>query len=56
MDKGKHAEIEQRILILRGQRVIIDSDLAQIYGVQTARLNHKYDGIKDVSRRTSRFN
>ena len=41
MNEEKPIEIEQRILILRGQRVIIDSDLAQIYGVQTARLNQQ---------------
>jgi hypothetical protein len=31
--------ITRTILILRGQRVILDSDLAAIYGVSTARLN-----------------
>jgi hypothetical protein len=41
MDEEKSTEIEKRILIFRGQRVIIDSDLAQIYGVQTARLNQQ---------------
>lgn len=32
-------DIRRRILILRGQRVILDSDLAAIYGVSTGRLN-----------------
>jgi len=32
-------EIARTILILRGQRVILDSDLAAIYGVSTGRLN-----------------
>lgn len=31
--------ITRSILVLRGQRVIIDSDLAAIYGVNTGRLN-----------------
>jgi hypothetical protein len=33
------ADIRHRILTLRGQRVILDSDLAAIYGVSTGRLN-----------------
>lgn len=33
--------IENLILLLRGQKVIIDSDLAQIYGVTTRRLNEQ---------------
>ena len=32
-------QISRSILILRGQRVILDSDLALIYGVTTGRLN-----------------
>jgi hypothetical protein len=32
-------DITRSILILRGQRVILDSDLAAIYGVTTGRLN-----------------
>ncbi|NLF82788.1 MAG: ORF6N domain-containing protein [Candidatus Gastranaerophilales bacterium] len=31
--------IENRIFIIRGQRVMIDSDLARLYGVETYRLN-----------------
>ena len=33
------ATIERRILLLRGQRVMLDSDLADLYGVSTKRLN-----------------
>ena len=33
------ARIEQRILALRGQRVMIDADLAELYGVPTRTLN-----------------
>lgn len=35
------AEIERRIFILRGQRVMLDSDLADLYGVSTKRLNEQ---------------
>jgi hypothetical protein len=31
--------IEERILTIRGQRVMIDSDLAELYGVPTKALN-----------------
>ena len=31
--------IEQRILVIRGMRVILDTDLARIFGVPTFRLN-----------------
>jgi hypothetical protein len=41
--------IQQRILVLRGERVIVDSDLAQFYGVPTKRLNEQ------VRRNRSRF-
>ena len=33
--------IEQRIYMLRGHRVMLDFDLAKIYGVSTARLNQQ---------------
>ena len=33
--------IENRILTTRGQKVMIDTDLADLYGVQTKRLNAK---------------
>ncbi len=33
--------IVQRILVLRGQRVLLDSDLAELYGVSTSRLNQQ---------------
>jgi len=31
--------IEQRILLIRGQRVMLDADLAMLYGVPTRVLN-----------------
>lgn len=43
------AAIAQRILVVRGQRVLLDSDLAQLYGVRTERLNQQ------VRRNLSRF-
>ena len=36
------ALIEQRIYTIRGLRVILDSDLAALYGVPTKRLNEQY--------------
>ncbi|MDI6753516.1 MAG: ORF6N domain-containing protein [Thermodesulfobacteriota bacterium] len=33
--------IKSFIFAIRGQRIIIDRDLAQIYGVKTSRLNEQ---------------
>ena len=33
--------VEQRILMLRGQRVLLDADLAELYDVPTKRLNEQ---------------
>jgi hypothetical protein len=41
--------IENMILTVRGQKVILDADLARIYGVPTKRLN------KQVRRNADRF-
>ncbi len=41
--------IESRIVLLRGLRVMIDADLALLYGVQTKRLNEQ------VKRNSDRF-
>lgn len=41
--------IEQAILLIRGQKVILDRDLAQLYGVSTWRLNEQ------VRRNSRRF-
>ena len=41
--------IEQRILLIRGERVIVDADLAEVYGVTTKRLNEQ------VKRNSGRF-
>src|SRR5438046_1805887 len=33
--------IERRIYLIRGQKVMLDSDLAELYGVPTKRLNEQ---------------
>lgn len=43
------ARIESRILLIRGQKVMIDADLAELYGVPTKRLNEQ------VKRNQERF-
>lgn len=42
-------EVQSRIITLRGQRVLLDSDLAALYGVTTGNLN------RAVSRNLDRF-
>lgn len=42
-------EIERRILLVRGQKVILDADLAQFYGVKTKRLNEQVARADDLS-------
>ena len=41
--------IEQRILLIRGQRVMLDADLAELYGVETKQL------VRAIKRNISRF-
>lgn len=41
--------IAGRILLIRGQKVILDSDLAELYGVPTKRLNER------IKRNRNRF-
>jgi phage regulator Rha-like protein len=43
------ARVESRILILRGHKVILDADLAELYGVEVKRLNQQ------VKRNIDRF-
>jgi hypothetical protein len=47
MMRGLH--IENRILFIRGQKIMLDADLALLYGVTTARLNEQ------VRRNAERF-
>ena len=39
--------ISGRILLFRGERVIIDADLAEFYGVSTKRLNEQVKRNRD---------
>ena len=39
MDIIKYKEIENKIIEIRKQKVIIDSDVAELYGVDTKRIN-----------------
>jgi hypothetical protein len=41
--------VEERIILIRGKKVMLDSDLAEIYGVNTKRLNEQ------VKRNRNRF-
>ena len=41
--------IENRIVLIRGHKVMIDADLAELYGVETRRLNEQ------VRRNRNRF-
>ena len=34
-------KIEDKILVIRGQQVMLDRDLAELYGVETKRLNEQ---------------
>ena len=40
-------KIDRAILIMRGQKVMLDSDLAEIFGVKTGRLNEQVKRNKD---------
>ena len=42
-------KIENRILLVRGEKIVIDADLAEFYGVPTKRLNEQ------VKRNSARF-
>lgn len=48
MDTGA-AGLFRRILVIRGQRVLLDSDLAQLYGVETKKFNQQ------IKRNPARF-
>jgi hypothetical protein len=40
-------QIESRILMIRGHRVMLDADLAEVYGTNTKRLNEQVKRNKD---------
>jgi hypothetical protein len=39
--------ITRRILLLRGQKILLDADLAMLYGVETRRLNEQVRRNRD---------
>ncbi|MEK9178044.1 MAG: ORF6N domain-containing protein [Patescibacteria group bacterium] len=39
--------ISERILLIRGQKVMLDSDLAKLYGIPTMRLNEQVKRNRD---------
>jgi hypothetical protein len=45
--------IARAILVLRGQRVLLDAELAALYGVTTKRLNEQVSRTPNASQRTS---
>jgi len=47
--------VERTILVIRGQQVIIDADLARFYNVTTKRLNQQVTGTRIASLRISCF-
>lgn len=47
VQKTKQTEIENRIYSIHGQKVMLDEDLAAIYGVETKRLNEQVKRNKD---------
>ena len=49
MDKNEIAIIQNKIYVFRGQQVMADRDIAELYGVETRRLNEQ------VRRNVSRF-
>ena len=38
-DIVKYEQVKDRIIILRGEPVLLDADVAQLYGVETKRVN-----------------
>ncbi|HEV2010477.1 MAG TPA: ORF6N domain-containing protein [Candidatus Limnocylindria bacterium] len=51
--KSVAARIEARIHVIRGERVMLDVDLAALYGVETGALNLAVRGIEAVFRTIS---
>ena len=49
MNKNEIAIIQSKIYVFRGQQVMTDRDIAELYGVETRRLNEQ------VRRNVSRF-
>jgi len=52
--------IEERFIVLRGQEVLIDRDVAELYGVETKRVNEAVknnpkNSLKDIILRCNRL-
>jgi len=47
VEKAAEPNLQDRILTIRGEKVILDSDLATIYGVETKRLNEQVRRNRD---------
>ena len=43
---------EASIYLIRGEKVMLDSDLADLYGVRTGRLNEQFNATETGFRRT----
>jgi hypothetical protein len=39
MELIKYNDVEQKIITLRNQPILLDSDVAELYGVETKRIN-----------------
>jgi hypothetical protein len=47
MNFVKNEEIENRIITIRGEKVLIDGDVAEVYGVETKRVNEAVKNNRD---------
>ena len=47
--------IERRIYVIRGQKVMLDADLAELYEVETRALNQAYAAMVPASQGTLCF-
>ena len=52
MANGETVPVEESILVVRGRRVLLDGDLAKIYGVETRVLNQ---AVKRIGRDSPRI-
>jgi len=39
MEPIKYEEVERKIVVIRGENILLDGDVAQLYGVETKRVN-----------------
>ena len=44
MDMVRFEEVESRLLTIRDQQVLLDADVAELYGVETKRVNEAAAG------------